>query len=59
VAYPNNGLTTPQNKNIDPIIDTLATTNGTSNSSLTSGESLNNGTGQHSSVGSNDSSLIS
>ncbi|CAF4733058.1 unnamed protein product, partial [Rotaria sp. Silwood2] len=58
-VYPNNGITTIQNKSTDQILDTLATTNGASNSSLTSGESLNNGTGQHSSVDSNDSSLIS
>ncbi|CAF0881229.1 unnamed protein product [Rotaria sordida] len=60
VVYPNNGITTTtQNKNTDQILDTLATTNGASNSSLTSSESLNNGTGQHSSVDSNNSSLIS
>ncbi|CAF0719445.1 unnamed protein product [Adineta steineri] len=57
VLYPNN-ITTSQNKNTEQILDELATTNGVSNSSLTSNESLNNGTGQQSSVASNDSSSV-
>ncbi|CAF0853585.1 unnamed protein product [Adineta ricciae] len=57
VLYPNNAATS-SNKTGERILDTLATTNGASNSSLTSNESLNNGLPQQSSVESADSSSV-